>query len=633
MTRRVRRRDAGVPLPLLVPAVVAVVFLVLPLVGLVVRTPWGDLGPQLTSPGVGEALRLSLVSATLATAVSLVLGVPLAWVLARSRIRGRGVLRALVTVPLVLPPVVGGVALFLVLGRQGIVGRWLDEAFGITLPFTTAAVVIAQTFVAMPFLVISVEGALRAGDARYEEAAATLGADRWTTFRRVTLPLVAPGIAAGAVLCWARALGEFGATITFAGNFPGTTQTMPIAVYLALQRDPESAIVLSLVLLAVSLATLLLLRGRWLGRAGPRRDPLRGRARPPGMLHVELDVEVADGEVLAVLGPNGAGKSTLLRVLAGLLAPDGGRVEVDGEPWDDVAAGVHLPPHRRRLGMVFQDHLLFPHLSVADNVAFGLRTRGAGRREARAVAAEWLARVELADLGGRRPGELSGGQAQRVALARALAGEPALLLLDEPLSALDARTRLTVRAELRRHLGEFARQHGAGHPRPGGRDGPGRPGGRRRGGTGRPGRHARRGEPAAAHGLRRPAGRPLPAARHRGRRDGAAGRRRRGGGRRGGVRAGVRRGPPGVGRPLPGPPRGQPAQRLAAAAGRRRAARDDGPLRARRRGAAGRRRDRDRLRRDGAGAGRGGVGGGEGLRGRRLRQVTGRVGALGEWTA
>ncbi len=174
-----------------------------------------------------------------------------------------------------------------------------------------------------------------------------------------------------------------------------------------------------------------------------------------GPLAVELDVQVADGEVLAVLGPNGAGKSTLLRVLAGLLAPDGGRVEVDGEPWDDVAAGVHLPPHRRRLGMVFQDHLLFPHLTVTDNVAFGLRTRGAGRREARAAAAGWLARVELADLGARRPAQLSGGQAQRVALARALAGEPALLLLDEPLSALDARTRLTVRAELRRHLGAF----------------------------------------------------------------------------------------------------------------------------------------------------------------------------------
>jgi len=263
------REGTGIPAPLLVPAALGVAFLVLPVVGLLIRTPWSDLGRQLAAPGVGEALRLSLVSATLATLLSLLLGVPLAWVLARSRIRGRSVLRALVTVPLVLPPVVGGVALFLVLGRQGILGSRLDDAFGITIPFTTTAVVIAETFVAMPFLVISVEGALRAADARFEDVAATLGADRWTTFRRVTLPLVAPGVAAGAVLCWARALGEFGATITFAGNFPGTTQTMPLAVYLALQRDPEAAIVLSLVLLTVSLATLLLLRDRWLGRAVP----------------------------------------------------------------------------------------------------------------------------------------------------------------------------------------------------------------------------------------------------------------------------------------------------------------------------------------------------------------------------
>jgi molybdate transport system permease protein len=251
---------------LLVPAVIGVVFLVLPVVGLLVRAPWSDLLPSLATPGIGQALRLSLLSATLATVVSTVLGVPIAWVLARSRIRGRTVLRALVTVPLVLPPVVGGVALFLVLGRHGILGRLLFERFDLTIPFTTTAVVIAETFVAMPFLVISVEGALRAADARFEDAAATLGADRWTTFRRVTLPMVAPGIAAGAVLCWARALGEFGATITFAGNFPGTTQTMPLAVYLALQHDPEAAIVLSLVLLAVSLGTLVLLRDRWLGR-------------------------------------------------------------------------------------------------------------------------------------------------------------------------------------------------------------------------------------------------------------------------------------------------------------------------------------------------------------------------------
>jgi molybdate transport system permease protein len=266
--REVRHR-ALVPVPLLVPAVLAVAFLVLPLAGLLIRTPWSSLGPALTAPGVGQALRLSLISASLATLVSVVLGVPLAWVLARSAARGRSLLRALVTVPLVLPPVVGGVALFLVLGRHGIVGQWLFGAFGLTIPFTTTAVVIAEAFVAMPFLVISVEGALRAADDRFEDVAATLGADRWTTFRRVTLPLVAPGVAAGAVLCWARALGEFGATITFAGNFPGTTQTMPLAVYLALQSDPEAAIALSLVLLAVSVATLLLLRGRWLGRAAP----------------------------------------------------------------------------------------------------------------------------------------------------------------------------------------------------------------------------------------------------------------------------------------------------------------------------------------------------------------------------
>ncbi len=256
-------------MPLLVPASFGTAFLVLPLAGLLIRAPWSSMGPLLTAPGVNEALRLSLVSATLATGVSLLLGVPLAWVLARSRARGRSLLRALVTVPLVLPPVVGGVALLLVLGRRGLVGAWLNETFGVTIPFTTTAVVIAETFVAMPFLVISVEGALRAADARFEDVAATLGADRWTTFRRVTLPLVAPGIAAGSVLCWARALGEFGATITFAGNFPGTTQTMPLAVYMALQDDPEAAIVLSLVLLAVSLATLLLLRDRWLGRAVP----------------------------------------------------------------------------------------------------------------------------------------------------------------------------------------------------------------------------------------------------------------------------------------------------------------------------------------------------------------------------
>jgi molybdate transport system permease protein len=246
-----------------VPGLIAVAFLVLPLAGLLVRAPWATLPRRLGEPSVLEALRLSLMTATIATAGCLLLGVPLAWLLARVDFPGRRVVRSLVTVPLVLPPVVGGVALLLVLGRRGLIGRWLESSFGITLPFTTAGVVVAEAFVAMPFLVISVEGALRAADPRYEEAAATLGASRWTVFRRVTLPLIMPGVVAGAVLCWARALGEFGATITFAGNFPGTTRTMPLAVYLALETEPEAAIVLSLVLLAVSVVILASLRDRW----------------------------------------------------------------------------------------------------------------------------------------------------------------------------------------------------------------------------------------------------------------------------------------------------------------------------------------------------------------------------------
>ncbi|WP_424535741.1 ABC transporter permease [Sphaerisporangium viridialbum] len=252
-----------VPWALVAPAALGMAFLVLPLAGLLIRAPWSTLAERLAEPQVLEALRLSLVTATVATLICLLLGVPLAWLLARVTFPARRLVRALITVPLVLPPVVGGVALLLVLGRRGLLGQWLEAWFGISLPFTTAGVVLAEAFVAMPFLVISVEGALRAADLRLEEAAATLGASRWVTFRRVTLPLVAPGVVAGAVLCWARALGEFGATITFAGNFPGRTQTMPLAVYLALETEPEAAIVLSLLLLAVSVIILASLRDRW----------------------------------------------------------------------------------------------------------------------------------------------------------------------------------------------------------------------------------------------------------------------------------------------------------------------------------------------------------------------------------
>jgi len=264
LPRPARRRRAGAPVALVVPAAAGLLFLVLPLVGLLVRAPWRTLPERLVQPGILAALELSLETASLATVLCLIFGVPLAWLLARVEFAGRRLVRALVIVPLVLPPVVGGIGLLLVFGRRGLLGQWLDSTFGFSLPFTTPGVVVAEAFVAMPFLVIAVEGALRGADARYEEAAATLGAGRWTTFTHVTLPLVAPGVAAGAVLCWARALGEFGATITFAGNFPGRTQTMPLAVYLALETDLDTAVVLSLLLLVVSVAILASLRDRWL---------------------------------------------------------------------------------------------------------------------------------------------------------------------------------------------------------------------------------------------------------------------------------------------------------------------------------------------------------------------------------
>jgi molybdate transport system permease protein len=257
------------PLALLVPAALGALFLTLPLVGIFARVPWSDILSQLRTPEIRTSLRLSMQCATLATLCSMILGIPLAWVLARVEFPGRSVLRALVTLPLVLPPVVGGVALLFAFGRRGVLGGWMYDHLGVSLPFTTTGVVVAETFVALPFLVISVEGALRALDVRYEDAAATLGASRWFAFRHVTLPALGPGIAAGAVLCWARALGEFGATITFAGNFPGTTQTMPLAVYLALQSNPAAALVLSLVLLSVSVVILVALRERW---APGRRD-------------------------------------------------------------------------------------------------------------------------------------------------------------------------------------------------------------------------------------------------------------------------------------------------------------------------------------------------------------------------
>ncbi|WEV29355.1 ABC transporter permease [Streptomyces sp. 71268] len=509
-----RAARAGTPLALAVPAALAVAFLLLPLAGMVARTSWSELGTHLGSAPVRDALWLSLTVSFWSLGISVVLGVPLAWVLARGAVPGKTLVRSLVLLPMVLPPTVGGVALLLGFGRKGLLGGVLEDWFGVTLPFSTAGAVVAATFVAMPFLVISLEGTLAGLDRRYEETAASLGAGPWRVFRTVTLPLVAPGLLAGAALTWARALGEFGATITFAGNLPGVTQTLPLQVYLLLQADPAAATSVSLLLLGIAMAVLLALRGRWAGGtrapgggtrraaaydgdglpapgqpagdpdeapldappsdggagAGPDEDGpggdavgggRRGGAGAPGAgwcgwsLRAELTgfnelvLDAPPGTTIAVVGPNGAGKTTLLRALLGLTDRSRATLRLgDAEVGD-------LPSHRRGVAWVPQDGALFPHLTAVRNTAYGLRARGVGAAEAHQVAREWLERLGVGHLARRRPGQLSGGQAQRVALARALAARPRLLLLDEPLAALDQTTRARVRRALRRHLADF----------------------------------------------------------------------------------------------------------------------------------------------------------------------------------
>lgn len=480
------RTRARTPLALAVPALLAVAFLLLPLAGILARTSWGEIGTHLTSPGVVEALELSLLVSFWALGLSLVLGVPLAWLLARVDFPGKAFVRSLVLLPMVLPPTVGGVALLLAFGRRGLLGPWLEDTFGITLPFHTSGAVLAATFVAMPFLVISLEGALGGLRPSYEETAASLGASPVRVFATVTLPMVAPGLLAGAALTWARALGEFGATITFAGNLPGTTQTLPLQVYLLLQSSPEAATSVSLLLLAIAMVVLIALRGRWTGTprdaagdenrtrdqagspeddtepgpgAAPKAAPVLAKeattveerwalhADVTGFTRLVLDAE--PGTTIAVVGPNGAGKTTLLRALLGLTPRARAELRLGAL---DVTG---LPPHRRGVAWVPQDGALFPHLSALGNTAYGLRAQGVARAEARRTAQLWLDRLEVGHLAHRKPAQVSGGQAQRVALARALATRPRLLLLDEPLAALDQTTRARVRHTLRTHLDGF----------------------------------------------------------------------------------------------------------------------------------------------------------------------------------
>lgn len=259
MTRRSR-----IPVLIWVLATVALALFFVPLLSLVIRAPWSDLGRTLSSSVVRDALRLSLICSAIATSLCVVIGIPCAWVLAYSPLPGKSMFRALCTLSMVLPPVVSGVALIAALGRRGVIGQFLFSWWGIQIPFTVVAVVIAETFVALPFLILTVDAALRQLDPVFDESARVHGATSWYSFRRVILPSIRPAVISGVVLAWARALGEFGATITFAGNLQGSTQTVPSAVFLALERDRGEAIMLSLILVGVSLGVLVSLRDRWI---------------------------------------------------------------------------------------------------------------------------------------------------------------------------------------------------------------------------------------------------------------------------------------------------------------------------------------------------------------------------------
>ncbi|MFN0204783.1 MAG: ABC transporter permease [Planctomycetota bacterium] len=268
MTRGNRRFDPGAelvrpPLFVWIPAALAFFFLMAPFAALIYKINWNYFIEDIGSPEIRSALVLSIVCSTAATILSVLLGFPLAWVLARAEFRGKELLRILILIPAVLPPIVGGVALMMAFGRSGVFGPALEELFNIRLPFTTAAVIIAETFIAMPLFVFSAEAGFRAIGARYDEAAATLGAGPWRRICFISIPLLGPWLVPGAALCWARALGELGATLTFAGSFPGTTQTMPLATLLALESKPDSAAAMGFVLLLISIVILFATRRYW----------------------------------------------------------------------------------------------------------------------------------------------------------------------------------------------------------------------------------------------------------------------------------------------------------------------------------------------------------------------------------
>ncbi len=411
-------------------------------------------------------LRISLQTSLVATLLTVVLGLAAAHWMSRYRGRARGLIDGLLILPLVLPPTVVGFFLLLLLGRRSPVGQLLEH-IGLAIAFSWPGTVIAAATVAFPLMYRTSLGAFEQVNPNLLGAARSLGASEWRVFRGVLLPLAAPGVVAGTVLAFARALGEFGATLMLAGNIPGRTQTMPAAIFFAAGAgDLRTAFIWVLVTVAMSLAAIVVLNLR--GQP-PRPAPqtacdalwsVPDAAAPPSP-KAELEVELCRRypgfqlavrfsnalATLGVLGPSGSGKSMMLRCIAGLEIPNSGRIVLNGRVLFDSAAHVCLPPADRRVGIVFQDYALFPHLTVRQNIAFGLHARSAA--EQAASTEEWTGRLQLAGLLDRYPRELSGGQKQRVALARALAMKPDILLLDEPFAALDPHLRRQMEEQLR----------------------------------------------------------------------------------------------------------------------------------------------------------------------------------------
>ena len=472
-----RRTPAVSPLPVWAGGLgaLALCFLVLPLAFMLGRVNWATLGSTLATPEAASALGLSLRTCAVALGVDLLLGVPAALVLSRSW-RGVRAARILVALPLSLPPVVAGIALLAAFGRRSTLGALLSGA-GLDIAFTTTAVVIAQVFVSLPFLIVTLESALRAREQGLDEMASSLGASPSRVFWQITLPTVLPGLGRGAALALARCLGEFGATLTFAGSMQGVTRTMPLQIYLARESDADLALALGVVLLGVAAVVVALTETPW-GRLASllrvtRRGPASASAAPSARSSAALtgeagegvavrvagtveargwdvDAELRPGLVTAVVGHNGAGKSTLAQVIAGTLRVDSGVVSIGERVVDDAATFV--PARRRGVAMVSQAPRIFTHMSVLSNVAFPLRVRGVGRAQARAAALEQLRAVGIADLAFKRASDLSGGQAARVAIARALVFRPEVLILDEPTAALDVEATAQVSAVLRERL-------------------------------------------------------------------------------------------------------------------------------------------------------------------------------------